>query len=122
MDILLDLQKDSLIDSRVPAQFELRDDGAIRIWVGSMSQGPTLTSLIIAHPGHPTPNATVAMANTNQMSMDAATSAAKRFAHRYQRPIMLSYPTEPLISSDEGTFRELEAAIRHNLDILLTKK
>lgn len=109
------------MDSRIPAQFEIRDDGAVRIWVGNMAQGPTLTSLIIAHPGQPTASATVTMANTNQMSMDAAIGAAKRFAHRYQRPIMLSYPTEPLINSDEGTFRELEAAIRHNLDTLLKK-
>ena len=108
------------MDSRVPVQVEVRDDGCIRIWVGVLSQTPALTSLVLAHPGA-TANATVALANANQMAMDAAVGAAKRFAQRYQRPIMLSYPAEPLPASDESTFRELEAALRRHLDGLVNK-
>lgn len=124
MDAMLQVLPGNLVDSRVPVQVEVRDDGCIRIWVGSISPAPRLTSLILAHPGvatAATATASVILANANQVAMDAAVGAAKRFAQRYKSPIILSYPPEPLIASDEGTFRELEAALRRHLDSVINK-
>ncbi len=63
--------------------------------------------------------ATILSTNRNEDSMQAALSAARRFALKYRVPITLSYPAKPLRSStDPNTFALLEGALRHQIDLL----
>lgn len=130
MNVIVDLRPEGGESSprnrdefKVPVQVELRGDGALFVWVGNSLRAPELTSLVISHPARPGtcsegyPVTTVAIANGNMISMEAALGAAKRFSKRYNRPVLLSYPPEPLPSNnDEEVFRQLEAALRRCLD------
>jgi hypothetical protein len=120
IDLLVNLQPGCRTDEfQVPIQFDLRDDTSIFVWVGHNGQEPSLTSLVLAHPnGH----ATVAIANHNSMSMDAALSAGKRLSKKFNRPILLSYPIEPLPNSNEDTFRILENGIIRELKEILEQR
>lgn len=106
-------------DRQVPAQIQFRGDGSLSLWVGSpLVAGPVLSSLIIAYPGTE-PSATVLLANSSSLSMEAALSASKRMASRYKRPVRLAFPPT-LASHNEGeAFMHLEVALRKRLDELI---
>ncbi|PJF16967.1 hypothetical protein PSACC_03207 [Paramicrosporidium saccamoebae] len=119
-DLLNKLNKILSDEFKVPVQFEFREDTSLYIWVGNSTQAPLLTSLILAHPNGV---ATVALSNSNTTAMEAALSAGRRLSKRFNRPIILSYPPEPVVSSTEDTFRQLEGALRAELDkVLCTNK
>lgn len=111
---------------KVAVRIEAMQEGrALRICVGddagSLLRAGGGAGMVRAYPlPDGSAAATILTTNRDEDSMQAALSAARRFAIKYRKPISLSYPPNPVpLSTDLGVFGLLEAALGRQIDIFL---